>query len=72
MDNTPTAIVFVAVAGVMWGIYDTAYATNSTGLDNIRTSVITAGSIPDTYLIKPSGTYWDVHTQPPSQSRWHI
>ncbi len=59
MDNTPTAIVFVAVAGVMWGVYDAAYATNSTELDNIRTSVIAAGSIPDTYLIKPSGTYWD-------------
>ncbi len=59
MDNTPTAIVFVAVAGVMWGVYDTAYATNSTELDNMRTSVIAAGSIPDTYLIKPSGTYWD-------------
>ena len=59
MDNTPTAIVFVAVAGVMWGVYDTAYATNSMELGNIRTSVIAAGSIPDTYLIKPSGTYWD-------------
>ena len=59
MNKTPAVIIFIVIAGVMWGVYDTAYATNSTGLDNIRTSVIAAGSIPDTYLIKPSGTYWD-------------
>ena len=35
-----------------------AHADNVT-LADVRASVITSGVIPDTYLIKPTGTYWD-------------
>ena len=35
-----------------------AHADNVT-LTDVRTSVIASGVIPDTYLIEPTGTYWD-------------
>ena len=50
-------MVIVAVVTItMYGV-TSAYAD----LEDVRASVITSGVIPDTYLIQPTGTYWNAN-----------
>ena len=51
------AVVVVAII-VLWAWVEDAHADNHT-LADIRAGIISSGIIPDTYLIQPTGTYWN-------------
>ena len=60
MQKTGLLVFSVMVAAISMSAI-TAHADGDAALASVRADIIASGTIPDTYLIEPTGTYWDAN-----------